>query len=1348
MYLRAMDHSEGNREGWGFGGPSNSGWNARYLVYTVKEAAGQGSVGAMTMFIRANSAEPNWNAVTTVLNPGGTALDTSTATTFVVDITKLNGYDLYIGDVDLSSAPGHVMFQIGFVTNSSDGGYVFQDSLAGAWLTDMALGVGGYAAVGTGGLAWYTKDEIFVPEPEPETPDLFLRGVPGPLADESGAGNNPNFTGGSGSATNGNRWHSSVDGTYMGGSGTIVEFIAGNAWIRYPSTDIRGGIAKFEAEIAANGAGARSVQVLVADPGQPIGQATPIGAIASSAGTGGWQSYETWPYAGEIGAHDDGVKDIYVRLVGGNLNYGGLKLYLNPAPPVFAFANFNASWLANGGISPGSYGGVDGVMALNNGGGFWGSIGNAGAGLATGNSTEYEVDLYFNAARSPGSEGAYWGFVGPQPVRETYDSAGRLGVAAPAVDARGVNMDYTKQALKEDGSIDDIAWAPIGMADGKFHLSGAYRLHGLPITNSQWDFGILVNNLPTDGRIYIMGFKAVVRRDAAAGGDVALVWGDMAPPAYPDEPTGQDRTLKVVAVGDSITAGDLGYSDASHASYGHSGADSYPSTLGRLLGRGFSVLNKGLPGACIHLGGEMPYWTWDNNAHRLSSGIEYQPDVVLFLMGGNDSHDGNWPRLGSTDAQRETNFKASLRTYLDYYLGLDSRPIVVMGSTIGCLSPTEYTNNNARTQLIVQWEKDVAAEAAYGGRVLFIDEYAWSMADTSVFNPYDHVHLTREGYIARANNIHAFLLDQLAPTLTLTAAPDKLEYSKGEELSLAGAKLRADFDGHIADFEAYAGADGTLHPGVTVSGYDADETGTQAVRLEYWGQAAEFEVTVNGEVAVDGFSIGGVAGAVSDATRTIHITLPGAFGLTSLTPAFELPEGSTASPGGARDFTEPQAYQITAADGTKANYTVTASVFDAGLLGARPIKVYCVGDSITRGAGGSVPYPQQLQNKLDAKYGAGAFTVRNGGRDGYGAQRNTIYPAPEVGSGWYGKAGSWSDVASFQPDIVIFAIGANNAKSGGPEGSWVDEATFRADYRELLDMALELPTHPLVIVGTSLRAKGAGNFYISPGIIEESIVPIQREVAAEYGLGTLDGYALSESILPYGYSDDNIHLNDAGYERLGQWYFDYVSALYDSRIEFVGLAADGAAGFATTAELTLTFSAPIPGLTADNVSVTGGAAKGALRGAGPAYTLAVSGIAAEGAEATVTVSPPAGYAIDPASRTVALHKAAVGVPLFSDGGGSALEGLSSETLVTTLYREAARAEKLTMLVAVYSKDGKLAYLGQDTKAIAAGETAEFQVRLQMPDNADGSFQAKGHYASVMLWDSATLAPAAAMHAFS
>ena len=91
-------------------------------------------------------------------------------------------------------------------------------------------------------------------------------------------------------------------------------------------------------------------------------------------------------------------------------------------------------------------------------------------------------------------------------------------------------------------------------------------------------------------------------------------------------------------------------------------------------------------------------------------------------------------------------------------------------------------------------------------------------------------------------------------------------------------------------------------------------------------------------------------------------------------------------------------------------------------------------------------------------------------------------------------------------------------------------------------------------------------------------------------------------------------------------------------ITFSGLSANGTSGSVPTSELTLTFFNVDPTtLTTSDISLSG-ATKGALSGSGTTRTLAISALTvANGQNVTVTLANPAGYAISPASKTVAIH---------------------------------------------------------------------------------------------------------------
>jgi hypothetical protein len=85
--------------------------------------------------------------------------------------------------------------------------------------------------------------------------------------------------------------------------------------------------------------------------------------------------------------------------------------------------------------------------------------------------------------------------------------------------------------------------------------------------------------------------------------------------------------------------------------------------------------------------------------------------------------------------------------------------------------------------------------------------------------------------------------------------------------------------------------------------------------------------------AIVAYSLGGVAGTVSEAAKTIAVTMPSGKNVTTLIATFTttgtgVKVGTVAQKSGAtaNDFTSPVAYIVTAADNTTVTYTVTVTV--------------------------------------------------------------------------------------------------------------------------------------------------------------------------------------------------------------------------------------------------------------------------------------------------------------------------------------------------------------------------------------------------------------------------------------
>lgn len=100
--------------------------------------------------------------------------------------------------------------------------------------------------------------------------------------------------------------------------------------------------------------------------------------------------------------------------------------------------------------------------------------------------------------------------------------------------------------------------------------------------------------------------------------------------------------VRVACVGDSITYG-LRLIDRKK--------DCYPAVLQRLLGDGYEVRNFGASSATVQESGNRPY----TRKAVYQESLAWQPDIVLLLLGTNDSKKKNWEGVDSyMDAMRKT----------------------------------------------------------------------------------------------------------------------------------------------------------------------------------------------------------------------------------------------------------------------------------------------------------------------------------------------------------------------------------------------------------------------------------------------------------------------------------------------------------------------------------------------------------------------------------------------------------------------------------------------------------------------------------------------------------------------
>ena len=189
---------------------------------------------------------------------------------------------------------------------------------------------------------------------------------------------------------------------------------------------------------------------------------------------------------------------------------------------------------------------------------------------------------------------------------------------------------------------------------------------------------------------------------------------------------------------------------------------------------------------------------------------------------------------------------------------------------------------------------------------------------------------------------------------------------------------------------------------------------------------------------------------------------------------------------------------------------------------AEPVKVACVGDSITQGAGAQGnPYPKQLQALLGEKWKVGNF----------GVSGRTLM---DKGDHPYMSEKAYQKALAMLPDVVIIMLGTNDTKSQ----NWKFKDTFFADYTKLVASFQALESKPRVYVCRPCPVPGKGNFGITEAGVQEQIPQIDK-LAKGMGLGVIDMHAALEAtpeLLP-----DRVHPNAAGAGKMAEAAFSVLT---------------------------------------------------------------------------------------------------------------------------------------------------------------------------------------------------------------
>ena len=158
------------------------------------------------------------------------------------------------------------------------------------------------------------------------------------------------------------------------------------------------------------------------------------------------------------------------------------------------------------------------------------------------------------------------------------------------------------------------------------------------------------------------------------------------------------------------------------------------------------------------------------------------------------------------------------------------------------------------------------------------------------------------------------------------------------------------------------------------------------------------------------------------------------------------------------------------------------------------IRVACVGDSITYGAGikdrQNYNYPHMLGKSLGSK-----FDVRNFGVSGATMLKNGDFS--------YWERPAFKNAKDFNPHVVVIKLGTNDTK---PQ-NWKHSKEYVLDYEAMIDHFASLPAKPKIWLCSPAPVYQT-RWGISEEVVVDGVIPKVRDLAARKGLPIIDMYSV------------------------------------------------------------------------------------------------------------------------------------------------------------------------------------------------------------------------------------------------
>ena len=190
---------------------------------------------------------------------------------------------------------------------------------------------------------------------------------------------------------------------------------------------------------------------------------------------------------------------------------------------------------------------------------------------------------------------------------------------------------------------------------------------------------------------------------------------------------------------------------------------------------------------------------------------------------------------------------------------------------------------------------------------------------------------------------------------------------------------------------------------------------------------------------------------------------------------------------------------------------LSVSLFSANAF-SDTIRIACVGDSITYGAGikdrKNMNYPVQLGKMLGQKY-----EVKNFGNSGSTMLKKGDKP--------FWKQREYKAALDFNPNIVVIKLGTNDTK---PQ-NWKHSAEYSDDYKSMISAFAKLSSKPKIYICLPVPVVKT-RWGITDAIVNKDIIPALKKISSQTNCGIIDlnsPFKGKHQLIP-----DHVHPNAAG----------------------------------------------------------------------------------------------------------------------------------------------------------------------------------------------------------------------------